>query len=173
MLSDLARIQQIVGSSPSELRDTAILLVGFFGALRRSEIVQIRRADVTISEERVTLHIRRSKTDQLAHGRTVHLPVRHDLLCPKAALEAWLEATAAGNYVFEGTRNRPLDPRTVARIVKRWAGKAGLDARLYSGHSLRAGFVTSAAVAGWNSALIARQTGHRSVQVLASYVRPS
>jgi integrase len=172
LLTDLIRIAGELGSSPVDRRDAALLLVGFFGALRRSELVQLRRTDVKLSGQGLEITIRRSKTDQLGHGKSIKLPSRQDATCPRAALEAWLQIAPAHTYVYGGMPGHHLDPRTVARIVKRRVAQIGLDPTLYSGHSLRAGFATSASLAGWNTALIASQTGHRSQQVLAQYVRP-
>jgi integrase len=171
LLTDLIRIAGELGPPPVDRRDAALLLVGFFGALRRSELVQLRRADLKLSGQGIEITIRRSKTDQLSRGRTIKLPSRPDAACPRAALEAWLQIAPAHTYIYGGMPEHHLDPRTVARIVKRRVAQIGLDPVQYSGHSLRAGFATSAALAGWNMALIASQTGHRSQQVLAQYVR--
>lgn len=122
------------------------------------------------SELSVTLRIRRSKTDQAGVGRTLQLQGRHDELCPVKATEAWLRLRREGIFLF-GSGDKQLSGRAVARTVKFRVAQLGLDPHAYSGHSLRAGFATNASLAGWNTALIAHQTGHRSQQVLAQYVR--
>jgi integrase len=170
LLADIVRIVDGLGDTPADRRDLAILLVGFFGALRRSELVSIRQDDVSISGPSVTLRIRRSKTDQTGVGRTLELQGRDDKLCPVKAIEAWLRIQGGSTFLF-GSGDKQLSGRTVARIVKLRVAQLGLDPRNYSGHSLRAGFATSASLAGWNMALIASQTGHRSQKVLARYVR--
>lgn len=85
-------------------------------------------------------------------------------------LEAWIRMRQHSVYLF-GTQNKQLSGRAVPRMVKLRVSQVGLDPHTYSGHSLRAGFATSASIAGWNTALIASQTGYRSQQVLANYVR--
>lgn len=170
LLTDLAQIVGQLNDTPTDRRDAAILLVGFFGALRRAEIISIRRDDVSVSDTGVTLRIRRSKTDQTCVGRTLELSRRNDQLCPRIAVDAWMRIRQNGVYLF-GSGDKHLSDRAVARIVKFRVARAGLDPHNYSGHSLRAGFATSASLAGWNIALIASQTGHKSPQVLAKYVR--
>jgi integrase len=180
VIDDLALIVASLGQSPRELRDKAILLVGFFGALRRSEIVALDVASLMPTPAGLAIAITRSKTDQAAAGRVVQLPSRDDVLCPVSAIGAWLSASGAR----DGPLFRQLSERAeqngvrlgageVAKVVKRYAGLIGLDASKFSGHSLRAGFVTSAALAGVDISLIARQTGHRTQQSLAAYARPS
>jgi integrase len=170
---DLARIVALIGSSLSDLRDRALLLVGFFGALRRSEIVALNFDDVQFREQGLDLVIRKSKTDQLQAGRSVHLRSSTSALDPAAALRDWLvRARVSSGAIFRelGLHAR-LDDRAAARIVKKWASAIGLPAQNFSGHSLRAGFATSAALSGLDATLIARQTGHKSQQTVAAYVR--
>jgi len=132
------------------IRDRALLLIGFAAALRRSELVDLNVNDVERRGSGVILHIRRSKTDQEGKGQSVPVPTGRKLK-PVAALDAWLEASG----ITEGPIFREIDRhghvgqaalsgRSVARIVKRAARAAGLDEAIFSGHSLRAGFVTQA-----------------------------
>lgn len=179
LLDDLAAIVAQLGTSPSDLRDRALLLVGFFGALRRSEVVALDFDDLRETPAGLVITIRKSKTDQNSLGRQIALSSRADQLCPMSAMTAWLTvANLSSGAVFRNvtrchaTLGERLCDKTVARIIKKRAFTAGLASEGLSGHSLRAGFVTSAALAGFNSALIARQTGHKSLQVLAAYVRP-
>jgi integrase len=180
LIDDLARIVAIMGTSDRDLRDRAILLVGFFGALRRSEIVALDVASLIPTPAGLAIVIVRSKTDQTAAGRVVQLSARDDALCPVSAISAWLSASGARDGpLFRRLSERAeqnnvrLGAGEVAKVVKRYAEQIGLDAGRFSGHSLRAGFVTSAALAGVDIALIARQTGHRTQQSLAAYARPS
>lgn len=161
------------------VRDRALLLVGFAGAFRRSELVGLTVADVAFQTEGLAVTLRRSKTDQEGAGRVVALPysATHDA-CPVRALKAWLEAAniTAGPLFREVSRHGFVAPdaltgRSVARIVKRAAKAAGLAPALYSGHSLRAGFVTQAKMRGKDEAAIMRQTGHRSVMMVRRYER--
>jgi integrase len=180
VIDDLARIVATMGTSLTELRDKAILLVGFFGALRRSEIVALDVTSLMPIPAGLAIAIIRSKTDQAAAGRVVQLPARDDALCPVNAIGAWLSASGVrDDPLFRQLSERAeqnnvrLGAGEVAKVVKRYAGMIGLDAAKFSGHSLRAGFVTSAALAGVDIALIARQTGHRTQQSLAAYARPA
>ena len=136
------------------LRDRALLLLGFAGAFRRSELVALDVADIEEVAEGLRVTIRRGKTDQEARGAVIAI-VRGKIACPVAALTAWLDAAE----ITEGPLFRPirrgghvqparLTDRSVANIVKQHAERAGLDPALFSGHSLRAGFLTSAAKRG-------------------------
>jgi integrase len=160
-------------------RDRALLLVGFAGAFRRSELVALTVSDATFTPDGLELRIRRSKTDQEGRGRLVAIPYSGTPdLCPVRALRAWLEASAIaeGPLFREVTRHghvatAPLTGRSLSRIVKRAATAAGLDASRFSGHSLRAGFVTQAKLKGKAEDAIMRQTGHRSVAMVRKYDR--
>jgi integrase len=150
-------------------------LVGFFGALRRSEIVALNYQDVQFGEEGMTLIIRKSKTDQLRHGRLVRLTREPGTLDPQAALRDWLRlgGLTEGPIFRRILATHRLSGRAVARIVKKRVATIGRAPHQFSGHSLRAGFATSAAMAGLDALLIARQTGHKSQQMVATYVRPA
>jgi integrase len=175
-LSDLARIMSTIDDTPRGRRDRAILLAGFFGGLRRSELVGLDLSDLSFSDLGACLAIQRSKTDQTGMGRTVLLPRRPDALCPVSALLAWeaVRGEQPGKLFFRMDQAciMTLHPGTVSEIVRSRAFAAGLKATSISSHSLRAGLVTSAMTAGRDGALIARQTGHRSQQSLSIYARP-
>lgn len=165
---------------PRGRRDRALLLIGWGAALRRSELVALDWADVEIADEGLVVRVRRSKTDQLGRGTAIGIPhatdPHHDAV---RALLDW-QAVCLGDRgaVFRPvTRSgwvieRRLQPREVARIVKRVAQRAGL-AGDYSGHSLRAGFATAAAAAGASERAIMAQTRHQSVTVMRGYIRPA
>lgn len=159
-------------------RDRALLLVGFAGAFRRSELVGINISDLQRREEGIVVTVRRSKTDQEGEGRRVALPIGRDHhTCPVTAVETW--CSEAG--ITDGPLLRSIDrhgrmggrltPGAVNLIVKSAARRARLDPEMISGHSLRAGFATTAAAAGASERAIAAQTGHRSMNVLRRYVR--
>lgn len=167
------------GDGPRVLRDQALLLIGFAAALRRSELVALDVADLRFVPEGVVVTLRRSKTDQDGAGAEVAIPCgTSELTCPVRALRGWLEvAGIADGAVFvsitksgrpTGTR---LSDRDVARVVKAAVAAAGYDAETFAGHSLRAGFATSAARAGVPEAQIMQQTRHRSLAVMRGYVR--
>lgn len=161
------------------VRDRALLLVGFAGAFRRSELVDLDVEDLAFEADGVAIRIGRSKTDQEGRGRTVGVPLgRHAATCPVRALRAWLEVSGLERgALFVGlTRHGKLtgyrlSGRDVARIVKRTAARAGLDPAALAGHSLRSGFCTSAAKAGAGERQIMRQTGHKSPTMVRRYIR--
>lgn len=159
------------------LRDRALLLLGFAGAFRRSELVALDIDDVEEAPEGLRVTIRRAKTDQEGRGTAIAI-VRGEVACPVAALLDWLKAAA----VTEGPVFRPirrgghvqpqrLTDRSVANIVKSHAARAGLDPSQFSGHSLRAGFLTSAAKRGASLFKMMATSRHRSTDTLAGYVR--
>jgi len=175
VVEDLQRVVSILGTSKSDIRDKAVLLAGFFGALRRSELVALEVRDIDWTPSGIVVVIGKSKTDQSAQGRRIYLASRDDILCPVAALRAWTRSARIddGAVFRRGSTIRPICTRTIARVIKQRTAAAGLTDDRFSGHSLRAGYVTSAALAGENLALIACQTGHRSPQMVARYVRPA
>lgn len=166
------------GDGLKDLRDRALLLVGFAGALRRSELVGLDVGDIEQVHQGIVLRLRRSKTDQDGQGRKIGIPFGRGRWCPVAALDGWLTASGItegpifrsvdGHGHVQGAR---LSPAAVSSVVRERVAAAGFDPVRYSGHSLRAGFATSAAPAGIASWIIRRQTRHASDQMLARYVR--
>lgn len=159
------------------LRDHALLVLGFAAALRRSEIVALDVADLEETPEGLHVHIRRSKTDQEGAGYSIFVK-EGVVLRPMAAIRAWLDAAgitegAAFRPVIKGGAVAPgrLTDRSVAQIVKDRAAAAGLDASRFSGHSLRAGFVTSALSAGGDMFKVMDTTRHKEVRTLRAYDR--
>lgn len=160
------------------VRDAAVLAIGFAGALRRSEICGLRLADIDFMEPHgVLVHIRRSKTDQTGEGQTVAIP-DGDLIQPVKRMRAWLDVSGITSGPLLQTlrrggtiRGRSMHPSDVARIVKRYAEVVGLDPSEYSGHSLRAGFVTSAAIHRARLDKIMEVTRHTSPRTVLRYVR--
>jgi integrase len=160
-------------------RDRALLLVGYMGAFRRSELVAVDVEDLEDRPEGLALNLRRSKVDQEGHGRRKVLVYGSSpTTCPVTALRAWL--AQAG--ITEGPVFRPVDRHgrlgearlsgeAVASVVKRAARTAGLDPRFFAGHSLRAGHVTEAKRNDATDLEVMSQTHHRSAQSLAGYVR--
>jgi len=176
-LDDLRAMLRTCGDDLAGLRDRALLLVGFAAALRRSEIVALDVEHIRLNGV-LRITITRSKTDQEGQGVAKTIPRLADAeLCPVRALRAWLDAAGIGSgAIFRsvnrwGKLGRRLSPYDVARIVKRRAEAAGLDARMLAGHSLRAGFATTAALAGLDAVAIAEVTGHRSLNTLQRYIR--
>ena len=167
------------GASLRDLRDRAILLLGFAGAFRRSELVALDVADIEWTAEGALVTIRRSKTDQEGLSRKVAIP-HGEVACPVAALKSWLEAAgivegAVFRRIFnkraQRVTDRRLAARNVAAIVKAGAGRLGLDPSTFGGHSLRSGLVTTAVKRGVNLMKICDQTGHKSLEMLRVYSR--
>ncbi|HEX9952788.1 MAG TPA: site-specific integrase [Rubricoccaceae bacterium] len=170
-------------------RDKALLLLGFAAALRRSELAAVRAEHVSYTPEGLRLLIPRSKSDQQGAGQVVGVAYGdRAATCPVRAVRSYLGA--AGTALAEQGRPSPLSGpvfrvvdrwgrlgsraltgRSVADVVKRYALLAGLDPKLYAGHSLRAGFATTAARAGKPDRAIQKQTRHKSAAMLAEYVR--
>jgi integrase len=163
-------------------RDKALLLIGFAGAFRRSELVALQYEDMTQYDNGLELLLRRSKTDQEGAGRTVFIPYARGNRCPVKALKNWVELAgiAAGplfrpiNRHDQVVGNKALTPQSVALIckasVRMMAGNEA--AKMVAGHSLRAGYCTEAATVGLQPYQIREQTGHRSDVTLARYIRP-
>ncbi len=177
-----AEVRAMVEALPGTLmgqRDRALLLLGFAGAFRRSELVALDVADVQEKPEGLAVTIRRSKTDQEGAGRTVGIPYgSHYESCPVRALRAWLAAAGiAHGPLFQAIDRHGhllpgrLSAQGVARAVKRAAVAAGLDPTQYAGHSLRAGLATAAAEAGVSERAIMAQTGHKSLPMVRKYIR--
>ncbi len=179
-----AELAQMVTTQPDDLRgirNRALLLMGFAGAFRRSELVNLMVNDVTIRRETggdvMSIQIQRSKTDQEGEGlyKTIEA-LSNPTLCPVTAWRAWLRASSIkSGPAFRGIdrwgnlKTDKMDGREVARIVQGAATAAGLDAAQFAGHSLRSGFVTAAAIAGVNDSDVMEQTGHKSSATLRRY----
>ena len=160
------------------VRDRALLLIGFAGGLRRSELVGLDLADIEHVRQGIVLHLRRSKTDQQGIGQKIGIPHGRGRWCPVVALDSWLAVSG----ITEGALFRPVDRHgriqharlsgeAVALVVRERVATAGIDPANYSGHSLRAGLATSAAQAGVPTWKIRAQTRHASDAMLGRYIR--
>jgi integrase len=180
---DLRHTLDTLGDSLSDLRDRAILLVGWCAGLRRSEIANLTWGDLQPDPGGLVLVLRNTKTDKTGTGRAVGL-ARETVpaLCPVTALATWRDAlgaiagidtTADHAPLFvqvnrHGTPGAALSGQAIAQIVQRRTQQAGLPVR-YRGHSLRKGLVQSATLAGVQDSAIMQTTGHRSVVMLRQY----
>jgi len=175
---DLFAVLDVMGDGLKDARDKALLLLGFAGGFRRSELVGINRQDVESVRQGIIIHLRRSKTDQDGAGRKIGIPHGRTRWCPVAVLDEWL----AKSGIAEGPVFRPIDRHdrisaerlsgeAVSLVVKERVKAARIDPSGYSGHSLRAGLATSAAQAGVPSWKIRQQTGHASDAMLSRYIR--
>ena len=160
-------------------RDRALILIGFAGAFRRSELVGLTVATVQFTNDGVVIKLPHSKTDQEGTGETKGIPYGSmPATCPVRALRAWLDAASiVAGPIFRPINRwgqiqaKPLTGHAVAELIKQLAESAGYDPAAFSGHSLRAGLATAAAAAGVAYHTIKKQTGHRSDQVLQRYIR--
>ena len=175
-------IRKMIDALPSNLqgaRDRALLVIGFAGGFRRSELAALDVEDVAETGDGLVLALRRSKTDQEGQGAKVALPFgSHPETCPVRSFRAWIAASGiTAGPVFRGVNNRGqlagkrLDSNSVARIVKKCARRAGLDPAPYAGHSLRAGFCTQAYLNGVPELSIMRQSRHQSLDTVRKYIR--
>jgi site-specific recombinase XerD len=174
------RVLVMVSHCPKSLaglRDRALLLLGFGGAFRRSELAALEVADLDERPEGLRVTVRQSKTDQEGAGAVVPI-ARGAHACPVAAVRAWLAAAA----ITEGPVFRPvskddrpraarLTPYSVGQLVKAYAERAGYDPATFGGHSLRAGFLTSAAERGKSLDRMMAVSRHKRVDTVLGYVR--
>lgn len=172
-----AMLARINADSLHGKRDRALLLLGFAGAFRRSELVAITVEDLTFSDEGVDVFLPKSKTDQEAKGQSVAI-LNGKALKPADRLKEWLQAAGITSGPIFRRFNRgdrltteTLTDQAVALIVKKYADAAGLDVASLSGHSLRAGFVTSAAENRASISRIMEVTRHRDPRTVETYVR--
>ncbi|GGE11943.1 integrase [Marinithermofilum abyssi] len=179
LIEDLRSMVNALPDTLTGKRDRALLLVGFGGGFRRSELVAIDKEDIQMLPRGMVIQLRRSKTDQDGRGEKVGIPRgSRPETCPIRALEEWLaESGIDSGPIFRPinrhgqVRNRRLTDRSVALIVKKAAESIGLDPHRFSGHSLRAGMATSAAMAGKDERSIMKQTRHKSTNMVRKYIR--
>lgn len=176
------QLRAMIRSLPANLqghRDRALLLIGFAGGFRRSELAGLTVEDVAIQKDGLIVTLRRSKTDPEAQGRKVGLPYgSNPETCPVCAYREWLDAAGLehGPVFREIDRHGrlgadALHKDSVGQIVKRAVARIGLDSAEYAGHSLRAGLATQAYANGATELAIMRQTGHRSLATVRRYIR--
>lgn len=178
-LNDLRQIiEAIPQNTLSGVRNRALLVLGWAGALRRSELVGLNSEDVSKTRDGLILHLNRSKTDQNGEGQDVALPYgSNPLTCPVRSLEDWL----AGSGISEGPLFRRIDrhgnilerltPQSVRLIVKKCCETVGMDSEKYGAHSLRSGFCSTAAKAGKAEHQIMKQTRHKRSDSLQRYIK--
>ena len=166
LINDLKLIIKAIDKE--KIRDKALILLGFSGGFRRSELVSILNEDIEFVLEGVKILIRRSKTDQSGEGAIKAIPYFDNKeFCPVLALKEYIdyEFTAKKSKVFN------ISDKSVALILKRYAAKAGLDGSRYAGHSLRSGFATTAAEFGVEERNIMAMTGHKTTQMVRRYIQ--
>ena len=150
-----------------KIRDKAIILIGFSGGFRRSELVNINYDDIEFVTEGVKIFIKRSKTDQSGEGMTKAIPYfDNKFFCPVTYLKKWIDVSEIKNgKIFD------ISDKSVSLIIKKYASLSGLEASKYGGHSLRSGFATSAAESGAEERNIMAMTGHKTTQMVRRYIQ--
>ena len=172
-------IDEKINTDIKRARDKAILLIGFGGGFRRTELVSLDCEDLEFVEEGVKITLRRSKTDQFGEGMVKGLPYfDNKKYCPVNNLKKWLEISKITKgpifrrfnkgSLISGKR---LTDQTVVLLIKKYLTLAGIDNSKFSGHSLRSGFATVAAESGADERSIMAMTGHKTTQMVRRYIR--
>ena len=171
LINDLKLIINVIDETKQtnkrKIRDKAIILVGFSGGFRRSELVNIEYEDIEFVNEGVKIIIKRSKTDQSGEGMTKAIPYfDNKSFCPVISLKNWIDnSEAKSGKIFD------ISDKSVALIIKKYASLSGLDPNKYGGHSLRSGFATSTAESGAEERNIMAMTGHKTTQMIRRYIQ--
>ena len=171
LINDLKILIEVIDKSKEKdlkkIRDKALILVGFSGGFRRSELVNLELEDIEFVSEGVKLFIKRSKNDQSGEGMIKAIPYfENKNFCPVKALKSWID-------VIELKKGKifNISDKNVSLIIKKYTNYAGLDSRKYAGHSLRSGFATSAAESGADERNIMAMTGHKSTEMVRRYIK--
>jgi site-specific recombinase XerD len=180
LLNDILRLLAACPNNLLGLRDRALILTGFAGAFRRSELCAMAVPDLSFSDSGLVINVPRSKADQEQAGEKVAIPFgEHEETCPIKALREWLAAAnVTSGAVFRAVDRYNkvsadgLHRDSIAEILKTAAVRAGINATNIAGHSVRAGMATQAALNGSSERAIAKTTRHRSRRELRRYIRP-
>ena len=160
--------QNQVNTHLQSTRDKAIILLGFAGGFRRSELVSLEKSDLEFISEGLKITLKKSKSDQYGQGLIKGIPYfKNNKYCPVIAVKEWM--SSSDNLTEK--RLFPYSDKTVALIVKKYLGLIGLDNKQYSGHSLRSGFATSTAASGADERSIMAMTGHKSAEMVRIYIK--
>ena len=171
LINDLKLIIKAIDQSDEKflkkLRDKSLILIGFAGGFRRSELVDLNIEDIEFVSEGVKIFVKRSKTDQSGEGLIKAIPFFiNEELCPVKALKSYINQKSINKgKLFE------ISDKSVALIIKKYVELAGLEKNKYSGHSLRSGFATSTAEMGAEERSIMAMTGHKSNQMVRRYIK--
>ena len=167
LINDLKLIIKAINED--KIRDKALILIGFAGGFRRSELVSILNEDIEFVPEGVKILIRRSKTDQSGEGIIKAIPYfNNQEYCPVITLQKFINSKTKRE---KEERIFKISDKSVALIIKKYAEKAGLDSTRYAGHSLRSGFATTAAEFGAEERNIMAMTGHKTTQMVRRYIQ--
>ena len=171
LISDLKLIIDAIGkelsNSNKKIRNKALILIGFAGGFRRSELVAIQKEDIEFVKEGVKIFVKRSKTDQSGEGMIKAIPYfENKIYCPVLHLKKWIEEKNISDGIIFN-----ISDKSVALLIKKYAALAGLDSQRYAGHSLRSGFATSTAESGAEERNIMAMTGHKTTQMVRRYIK--
>ena len=173
LINELKEIIKVIDNSEKnilkKLRNKALILIGFSGGFRRSELVNIDFEDLEFTKEGVKIFIKRSKTDQSGEGMIKAIPYfKEKNFCPVTYLKNWIEICKMNKgFIFN------ISDKMVAILIKKYLLAAGFDPKKYSGHSLRSGFATTAASSGADEKSIMTMTGHKTTQMVRRYIKES
>ena len=172
LINELKEIIKTIESTEKneikKIRNKALILVGFAGGFRRSELVNIKLDDLEFTKEGLKIFIQRSKTDQSGEGMTKAIPYFKDKnFCPVVSIKNWIEIikNKTNSLIFD------ISDKMVAVLIKKYLQKAGFDNTKYSGHSLRSGFATVAADHGADEKSIMNMPGHKSSTMVRRYIK--
>ena len=183
LINHLKQIINVIDEQKIEkikkLRNKALILVGFSGGFRRTELISIDHEDLDFVEEGVKITLRKSKTDQFGEGQVKGLPYfTNEKYCPVTSLKNWIYLSKiktgpifrrfAKGSILTGHR---LTDQSVVLIIKECLKLAGIENQNYSGHSLRSGFATAAAESGADERSIMTMTGHKSTDMVRRYIK--
>jgi len=183
LINHLKSIVNVIDEQKCEeikkLRDRSIILIGFGGGFRRTELISIDHEDLEFVPEGLKITIRRSKTDQFGEGMIKGLPYfSNKNYCPVTSLKRWLEVSRIkSGPIFrrfsKGSllKEKRLTDQSVVLLMKEYLNLAGIENKDFSGHSLRAGFATVAAESGADERSIMAMTGHKTTQMVRRYIR--
>ena len=183
LINHLQKIIEVINNDTSpeikKLRDKSLILIGFSGGFRRSEITSLDYEDLEFVEEGMKILVRRSKTDQFGEGHLKGIPYfTSSQLCPVKSLKEWINVsqTNSGPIYRKFNKgfslsNQRLSDQSVALLIKNYLNLAGIDSKNYSGHSLRSGFATVTAEAGADERSIMAMTGHKTTHMVRRYIK--
>ena len=171
LINDLKLILNVIDEKEKNeykrIRNKSLILLGFSGGFRRSELINIELDDLEFVKEGLKIFIKRSKTDQVGEGSTKAIPYFINTeYCPVIKLKNWINyRNIKSGKIYE------ISDKSVSLIIKKYAILAGLDSSKYSGHSLRSGFATAAAESGADERNIMAMTGHKTTQMVRRYIK--
>ena len=183
LISHLKLLINVINEQKTEeikkARDKAIILIGFGGGFRRTELISINHDDLEFVPEGLKITIKRSKTDQYGEGMVKGLPYFiNEIYCPVLSLKKWLDLSKIkSGPIFRrfakgaSLTNNRLTDQSVVLLIKNYLNLAGIDNSNFSGHSLRSGFATVAAESGADERSIMAMTGHKTTQMVRRYIR--